>query len=143
MTEFDYQKYIGLNDDIIKIRTSVFVDEQGFKDEFDETDKTCSHIVLYDNEKPIATCRYFKEDEVYHIGRVAIIKEYRGQGLGDKIMQIAENEIRGKCNGEKCVVEVSAQVRVSEFYKKLGYNEIGNIYFDEYCEHIRMIKELS
>ena len=139
----EHKKFIGLNDDIIKIRTSVFVDEQGFKDEFDEIDKTCTHIVLYDSGKCIATCRYFKEGENYHIGRVAIIKEYRGKHLGNKIMQIAETEIRGKCNGAKCVIEVSSQVRVSEFYEKLGYNEIGNIYVDEYCEHIRMIKELS
>ena len=94
MAEFDYQKFIGLNNDIIKIRTEVFIKEQGFKDEFDETDKTCSHIVLYDNENPVATCRYFKEGENYHIGRVAIIKEYRGKHLGNKIMQIAENEIK-------------------------------------------------
>lgn len=135
----EHKKFIGLNDDIIKIRTTVFVDEQGFKDEFDETDKTCFHIVLYDNEKPVATCRYFKENETYHIGRVAIIKEYRGKHLGNKIMQIAESEI---LQGGGKTIEVSAQVRVSEFYKKLGYNEIGNIYFDEYCKHIRMIKVL-
>ena len=78
----NYKKFTGLNDDIIKIRTAVFIDEQGFKDEFDKIDKTCTHIVLYDNEKSIATCRYFKEGVIYHIGRVAIIKEYRRQGLG-------------------------------------------------------------
>ena len=139
MEEFNYQKFIGLNNDIIEIRTEVFIKEQGFKDEFDTTDKTCSHIVLYDNEKPVATCRYFKEDETYHIGRVAIIKEYRGKHLGNKIMQIAENEIV-KDGGKQ--IEVSAQVRVSDFYKKLGYNQVGAIYFDEYCEHIRMAKEL-
>jgi len=135
----EHKKFIGLNDDIVKIRTSVFIDEQGFKDEFDETDKTCTHIVLYNNEKPIATCRYFKEGESYHIGRVAIIKEYREQGLGNKIMQIAETEIQNE-GGQK--IEVSAQVRVSGFYKKLDYNKIGDIYFDEYCKHIRMIKQL-
>ena len=139
MKNFKYNKFTGLNDDIIKIRTSVFIDEQGFKDEFDETDKTCTHIMLYDEEKPIATCRYFKEGENYHIGRVAIIKDYRGQGLGNRIMQIAENEIK---NGGGRIIEVSAQVRVSEFYKKLGYSAVGDIYFDEYCEHIRMVKEL-
>ena len=139
MAELGYQKFIGLNDDIIKIRTEVFIKEQGFKDEFDETDKTCSHIVLYDNEKPVATCRYFKEGEIYHIGRVAIIKEYRGQHLGNKIMQIAENEIK-KDGGKQ--IEVSAQVRVSDFYKKLGYKQTGDTYFDEYCEHIRMVKTL-
>ncbi len=135
----DYKIFTGLNDDIIKIRTSVFVDEQGFKDEFDEVDSNCTHIVLYDSKKPIATCRYFKEGENYHIGRVAIIKEYRGQGLGNYIMQIAETEIKNE-GGQK--IEVSAQVRVSEFYKKLGYKKVGNVYFDEYCEHIRMVKEL-
>ena len=140
MAEFDYKKFIGLNDDIIKIRTTVFMEEQEFKDEFDETDNTCSHIVLYDNEKPVATCRYFQEGENYHIGRVAIIKEYRGQHLGNKIMQVAENEIL-KEGGKQ--IEVSAQVRVSAFYKKLGYNQVGEVYFDEYCEHIRMVKELN
>lgn len=54
-------------------------------------------------------------------------------------MQIAENEI-AQAGGQK--IEVSAQVRVSEFYEKLGYKKIGDIYFDEYCEHIRMVKEL-
>lgn len=102
-----YKKFIGLNNDIINIRTAIFVKEQGFKDEFDEVDKNCSHIVLYDNNKPIATCRYFSQNEIYHIGRVAIVKEYRGKHLGNKIMQIAELEIK-KEGGKK--IEVSAQV---------------------------------
>lgn len=134
-----YKKFIGLNNDIINIRTAIFVKEQGFKDEFDEVDKNCSHIVLYDNNKPIATCRYFSQNEIYHIGRVAIVKEYRGKHLGNKIMQIAELEIK-KEGGKK--IEVSAQVRVKEFYRKLGYKEVGKIYYDEYCEHITMTKEI-
>ena len=135
----EHKKYTGLNDDIIKIRTSVFIEEQGFKDEFDETDKTCSHIVLYDGSKCVATCRYYQENGTYHIGRVAIIKEYREKHLGNKIMQIAEDYIK-KDGGQ--TIEVSAQVRVSEFYRKLGYNKVGDIYFDEFCEHIRMVKNL-
>lgn len=49
----NYKKYTGLNNDIIKIRTSVFIEEQEFKNEFDDTDETCSHIVLYDGGKCI------------------------------------------------------------------------------------------
>lgn len=97
------------------------------------------YIVLYDNGNAIATCRYFHQNGVYHIRRVAIVKEYRGKQLGNEIMNIAEFEIKKEC-GEK--IEVSAQVRVKEFYKKLGYKEVGEIYFDEYCEHITMVKEL-
>lgn len=94
MKNLTYKKFTGLNDDIIKIRTSIFVEEQGFNNEFDEIDKTCSHIVLYDNNNPIATCRYFYENNNYHIGRVAVSKEYRGKHLGNEIMQIAEDEIK-------------------------------------------------
>ena len=136
----EYKKFTGLNSDITAIRTSVFVDEQGFNDEFDEIDKICSHIVLYDSGIPVATCRYFKENGIYHIGRVAVIKEYRGRHLGDEIMKFAENEIKN--DGGK-MIEVSAQVRIKEFYSNLGYKEFGEIYFDEYCEHIRMVKELK
>lgn len=139
MVNFNYKKFIGLNDDTVKIRTAVFVEEQGFQQEFDETDKTCTHIVLYADKLPVAVCRYFKEGDNYHIGRVAILREYRGKHLGRKIMQIAADEIKNE-GGHS--IEVSAQVRVSDFYKKLGYNESGDIYLDEYCPHIRMVKEL-
>ena len=135
----EYKKFKGLNNDIINIRTNVFIDEQGFKDEFDEKDKTCSHIVLYDKKTPVATCRYFEENDIYHIGRVAVIKEYRNKHLGNKIMKIAEAEIL-KESGKQ--IEVSAQVRIKEFYQKLGYKEFGEVYFDEYCEHIKMSKIL-
>lgn len=136
----NYKKYNQLNDDIIKIRTSVFMNEQGFKNEFDAIDNTCFHIVLYDNDTPVATCRYFKEGDSFHIGRVATIKEYRGQHLGSQIMQIAEQEIKA-LNAKQ--IEVSAQVRIKNFYKKQGYKEVGEVYLDEFCEHIRMVKIIA
>lgn len=139
MKELTYKKHVGLNEDVINIRTSVFMQEQGFQNEFDQTDKTCTHLVLYDGNKPIATCRYFSDGATYHIGRVAVIKEYRGKNLGNKMMQLAEAEI--KKDGGKSI-ELSAQVRVKDFYQKLGYNPVGNVYLDEYCEHITMRKIL-
>lgn len=135
----EYKKFSKLNNDIINIRTSVFIEEQGFQKEFDDMDEYSSHIVLYENKKPIATCRYFTENDIYHIGRVAILKEYRGKHLGNTIMQIAEKEIK-KEGGKK--IEVSAQLRVSKFYHKLGFIPVGDTYLDEYCQHIKMIKKL-
>ena len=72
--------------------------------------------------------------------KVSYIKEYRNQHLGNEIMKIAEAEIL-KENGKQ--IEVSAQVRIKDFYNKLGYKEFGEVYFDEYCEHIAMKKELK
>lgn len=135
----DYRRFKELNNDIISIRKTVFEKEQGFQNEFDEVDQNCSHIVLYDRAKPIAVCRFFKENEMYHIGRVAILKEYRGKHLGNHILHIAEDEIK-KEGGQN--ITVSAQVRVKDFYAKNGYSEDGEIFFDEYCEHINMIKKV-
>ena len=30
-----------------------------------------------------------------------------------------------------------------DFYKKLGYTEIGEIYKEEFCPHIKMFKDLK
>ena len=139
MEKFICKKFTRLNDDITNLRTAVFVEEQGFQNEFDQTDQTCAHLVLYDDGKPIATCRYFGEGATYHIGRVAVLKAYRGQNLGSKIMQLAEAEIK-KDGGKR--ITLSAQVRAKDFYEKLGYRASGKTYFDEYCAHIQMVKEL-
>lgn len=70
-----YKIFTSLNRDIIKIRTAVFIKEQGFNNEFDKIDENCLHIVLYDDDKPIATARYFSEGHNYHIGRGGNLKK--------------------------------------------------------------------
>ena len=65
----------------LEIRQKVFVEEQGFQDEFDDIDSTAIHFVLFDDsDKPIATCRVFKDviKNSYILGRLAVLKEYRG-----------------------------------------------------------------
>ena len=67
------------------IRQAVFVEEQGFHNEFDEIDETCLHCVISDGPQPVATCRAFaKEDGSgrWIIGRVAVSLPYRGQRQG-------------------------------------------------------------
>jgi len=134
-----FKVFKELNDDIRYIRDAVFVKEQGFNDEFDIIDESCFHLVFYENNKPVATCRYFQENGIYHIGRVSVLKKFRGLNIGNRIMQFAENEIK-KSGGKS--IEVSAQVRIKDFYTKLGYVEQGEIYLDEFCEHIKMVKVL-
>ena len=134
-----FKVFKELNDDIRYIRDAVFVKEQGFNDEFDIIDESCFHLVFYENNKPVATCRYFQEKGIYYIGRVSVLKKFRGLNIGNRIMQFAENEIK-KSGGK--LIEVSAQVRIKDFYTKLGYVEQGEIYLDEFCEHIKMVKVL-
>ena len=109
-----FRIYDKLCEDAKQIRTEVFVAEQGFETEFDDTDSKARHIVGYDGEKPVAVCRYFYDEEhkSYMIGRIAVIKECRGLHYGDKILSFAEQKI--KQDGGKSVA-LSAQLRASGF----------------------------
>ncbi len=135
-------KFINaLTQEEIDIRTSVFVDEQKFEEEFDSVDKTALHALLYVDGKAAGCARIFKDDErnAYHIGRVAILKEYRKMHLGSEIMNAMLKKAK-KLGGEAAMV--SAQCRVQPFYESLGFEASGDIYFEEYCPHIHMEKKL-
>ncbi|BCN30924.1 GNAT family N-acetyltransferase [Anaeromicropila herbilytica] len=136
------KKFNYLPEDARLIRNEVFVKEQGFKDEFDEIDDIATHIVIYDKESPISTCRFYFhiKKESYVIGRIAVIKEYRGNNIGAGMLTFVEESI--KIKGGKSVM-LSAQVRVATFYEKQGYQMQGEEYLDEDCPHIWMEKKLQ
>lgn len=137
----EYKIFKELPENAKLIRETVFVKEQGFKEEFDIVDLIATHIVIYNDGKPAAVGRYFNEGNspTYHIGRVAVMKEYRGLGYGKDIMDIAEKHIKAE-GGEK--IEVSAQLQAKPFYEKCGYTAVGDIYYDEHCKHILMFKNI-
>ena len=59
----DIKIYDTLPEEAVRIREAVFVEEQGFQDEFDEIDSYAKHLVLFDGEKSIAVCRFFQDKE--------------------------------------------------------------------------------
>ena len=136
----DTKMYTTLPQEAKDIRIEVFMKEQGFENEFDDIDNISFHIVVFDEEKPIGTCRFFKENDHYTIGRVAVLKEYRNQHIGNLLLESAEKEIK-KLNG--ALIVVHAQVRVSPFYEKQGYIQFGQIDDDEGIPHMWMKKRIQ
>lgn len=132
--------YTTLPQEAKDIRIKVFIKEQGFESEFDDIDQISSHIVVFDETKPVGTCRFFKENNHYTIGRVAVLKEYRNQHIGNLLLKSAEKEIK-KLNGDLIVVH--AQVRVSPFYENQGYIQFGQIDDDEGVPHMWMKKKIQ
>ena len=45
------------------IRQQVFVEEQGFQEEFDQIDQRARHLLLYQQGQPVATCRLYADGE--------------------------------------------------------------------------------
>ncbi len=137
---YEYKFYSTLPDEAKLIRTEVFVEEQGFKNEFDGSDNICLHIVLFENGMPAAAGRIFPpENGICVIGRIAVRKDFRGNKLGAEIVRLLEEKAREMC-AER--TSLSAQCRVMKFYEKLGYKASGEVYNDEFCPHIYMEKNL-
>lgn len=122
------------------IRERVFMQEQGFQEEFDEQDNRATHLVLYDGAHPVGCCRYFFKGDTYIFGRLAIEEAYRGQHMGERMLQEAEREIRA--DGGKMVM-LHAQCQAQAFYQKQGYTAFGVVENEEHCPHIWMKKVLE
>ena len=108
-----------------KLREEVFLQEQGFSTEFDEIDPIAWHLTLTRGGETL--------------GRVAVAKPWRGQGLGRDVALALEQKAR-LLGGR--AIDLSAQLHAQGFYEKLGYAAYGDIYLDEHCPHIHMKKQL-
>lgn len=117
------------------IRQAVFCEEQGYSEanEFDDIDYISYHLVFYFGKHPVATGRiYTGKDGETHLGRIAVVKEHRGTGLGQRVMKEMIRKA-GEINSRS--LHLSAQSRVVTFYEKLGFTIAGEEYMDGHVPH--------
>ena len=131
----DYAKYFN---QIRKIRIEVFSKEQGVPQEleFDGLDSGAIHSIALDENTEIGTGRMLSDG---HIGRIAVKKQYRGNGIGKMIMKSLIDEAIKMQFAE---VWLSSQYHAKGFYEKLGFTEIGDIYKEADIDHVKMMKKL-
>lgn len=129
------------NPDAAALRREVFMQEQGFQNEFDEADNTALHLTVYAGDKPVGTARLLWPDStgVWHIGRVAVRRPFRSQGWGAVAVRTLEQQVKIRGGG---TVVLLAQLPAVPFYEKLGYTAFGKIEDDEGCPHRHMKKEI-
>lgn len=121
------------------IREAVFVNEQGVAAEleFDGLDDTAIQVLVAEQEQYVGTGRMLEDGQ---IGRIAILPEARGQGLGAKVVQILVAEaIRLGYPG----VYLSAQTHALAFYFKLGFSLLGDEFMEAGIPHQSMVLKLD
>ena len=123
-----------LEQDAKFIRKQVFIIEQNIpeEEEWDDQDMISDHFVVYDQNQPIATARLLQNNSV---GRVAVLKAYRGQGIGRMIML---EIIRQAHQQDRKFLHLSSQVHAISFYEKLGFSIQGDAYDECGIPHIKM-----
>ena len=123
-------------DEAAKLRQEVFVEEQGFIDEFDEFDNRSAHLVMFDGGEPVATLRFYDEGGgSCHVGRVAVKKSRRGEGLGKVLMDEAFRLVR-KSGALK--MTVAAQEDKAGFYARCGFKQVGERFYEQDYPHVNM-----
>ncbi|MEG0845458.1 MAG: GNAT family N-acetyltransferase [Raoultibacter sp.] len=134
---------LGNKEDAFAVRTSVFIEEQGFNDEFDSIDDTIAlHITAYSGTTCVGCARIFPDEtdpDTFIFGRLAVLPSHRLQGLGGKILTFAEEAAR---KAQAKHLHLHAQCRVMPFYESFGYTAFGPIELDEQVEHIWMKKDI-
>lgn len=110
--------------DALGIRHQIFVEEQDIPVdlEHDELDSESIHIIAYHCDKAIATARLsILIDSPAILARVAVIKEYRGEGIGQMLVRKLEEIAM-----EKGVHEIVLHPHdyLGKFYNDLGYHRI-------------------
>ncbi len=126
----------------MEIRFAVFVDEQNVPAELepDAYDADAVHLLLCDGDTAIGTARLVdKGDGVVKIGRVAVHKEHRGHGHGDRLMRFALEVARQ--HGFTGAM-LDAQTYAIPFYERLGFVAEGPEFDDAGIPHRRMTRSL-
>lgn len=135
-------KPVKSNEDLeqaFAIREQVFCVEQNVdRDvEMDEFDQSAQHILAIIDDKPIATARWRFTDEGAKMERFAVLKEYRGKGIGDALVQYVLNELK---NQE--YIYLNAQESVIKFYEKCGFRVVGPSFYEADIPHRKMVFNL-
>ena len=121
------------------VREEVFVREQKVPAELelDEFDPFATHALAYLEARCIGTGRLVDlGGGLYQIGRMAILAQFRNQGIGLQILEKLTD--LAKSQGAKSIV-LHSQVVAIPFYEKLGFKPEGPIYDEAGMPHRNMI----
>ncbi|MDW3223569.1 MAG: GNAT family N-acetyltransferase [Paracoccaceae bacterium] len=136
---------IALSQDIttcLSLRRAVFIEEQGVSetDEVDDQDADALHLLARVENYPVGTARLVMEGNTVKIGRVCVLSDWRGTGLGVALIRACVEIARNQPNVRR--VKLGAQLHALAFYQKLGFIPFGPVYDDAGIDHRDMEQDL-
>ena len=131
--------WLSHSEALTRIRTEVFLQEQQVPvaDEWDGKDGAAVHfIVIADNGSAVACARLLIEQSLLHIGRVAVLKPWRQQGIGHQLMEFILRWCATQYPQNR--IYLHAQTSRVAFYERLGFSSHGDVFMDAGIPHIEM-----
>jgi len=127
--------------ELMMIRQQVFINEQQVpvELEWDEFDQQACHMLarltLEHTKQAVGTARIVIHQQIAHLGRMAVLKQYRGQGIGQAILAAAISYCR-QTQAEKIIL--NAQLSALGFYQQAGFDISSEQFFDANIAHKQM-----
>lgn len=117
------------------VRAAVFICEQGVPEEleWDGLDEGCRHALALSLAGEAIGCGRILANG--HIGRIAVLPEWRGRKVGTAILEALLDEARARGLPQ---VDVDAQTQALPFYHSLDFVEQGEVFMDAGLPHIKM-----
>jgi predicted GNAT family N-acyltransferase len=115
------------------VRRQVFINEQEIpeSEEWDDVDENSSHVLVYSEKRDVVGTGRIEPNG--KIARLAVLAEYRGQGVGSAILARLLEEARKKGFSQ---VYLHAQTRALDFYKKFGFVSDKEIFSEGGIPHV-------
>jgi len=125
------------------VRQQVFIIEQQVpvELEWDGLDTECLHLLVScDKTNDVATARMHKTQRTAHIGRMAVLKPYRQQGIGSLMLKTLLEQAGLLAVKE---IKLNAQTLAIGFYQRHGFDAVGDEFLDAGIPHYKMVLDIS
>ena len=115
------------------IREQVFIRERDWRPEFDEWDAVAVHLLAFDGNRTVATCRFYADPDHsdqpgrYVIARLAVLPDAQGRGIGSQLLADAERRI---AHSGGTIAAVHSENDHYKFYERRGYQLTDELYDD-------------
>lgn len=122
---------------VFAIRKTVFVEEQNCPPELEwENEEVSTHFLALLNNVPCGASRWRKTDAGYKLERFAVLKEYRGKGIGQALVAKVLEELPQDAD----YIYLNAQIDAMPLYAKFGFKAEGPQFEEAGIQHFKMVK---
>ena len=123
---------------VFAIRKIVFVHEQNCPPELEHAnEEEAVHFLAFVDDEPCGASRWRKTDQGYKLERFAVLKPFRGKGVGSALITAVLNDLPADAN----YVYLNSQLDAINVYKKFGFVTEGNQFEEAGIQHFKMVRK--
>ncbi|HEY1024472.1 MAG TPA: GNAT family N-acetyltransferase [Sphingobacteriaceae bacterium] len=123
-------------DNVFRIRREVFVDEQKCPPALEwEFEDESTHFLATCDDRPAGAARWRKTDKGYKLERFAVLSEYRGKRVGQRLVAAVLADLPADAD----FVYLHAQLSAVGLYAKFGFQKVGEMFEEAGIQHYKMV----